>query len=262
MCWKHYARRYGVMIDIVQIPPGENDARRIVDRFAAAITRDTRLISVSHVLSSTGLRMPIAELAALARAHGCLCIVDGAQAVGAIDVNVKSLGCHAYATSGHKWLLGPKGTGLLYLSDETAKSIDPLVLEDGRGVYVESVGVRNIPGVIGLGAAMDYLTSIGLPIVEARTVALRNRLHAGLQQIPRLSVVSPPPGPLAAPVVTCSLPGAIESGAFVTMLREKHQFVVKMVPKTWLNGIRVSTHIFNTDEEVDRLLHVRDGALF
>jgi len=88
----------------------------ILKRLADNLTKKTKLISVSHVFSSTGLRTPIAEIAALARANGALCIVDGAQAAGAIEVNVKTLGCHAYATSGHKWLMGPKGTGLLYLS--------------------------------------------------------------------------------------------------------------------------------------------------
>ena len=81
-CWDYVARRYGVAIDVVPIPPGENDAPAIGDRFAKAITPRTRVLSFSHVLSSTGLRMPVAQLAALARAHGCLAIVDGAQAVG------------------------------------------------------------------------------------------------------------------------------------------------------------------------------------
>ena len=83
MCWRHYARRFGVVIDTVPIRPGESDPGAIVDRFARALTRETRVISVSHVLSSTGFRMPIAELSRLAEAHGCLCVVDGAQAVGA-----------------------------------------------------------------------------------------------------------------------------------------------------------------------------------
>ncbi|MGH9940689.1 MAG: aminotransferase class V-fold PLP-dependent enzyme, partial [Blastocatellia bacterium] len=94
-------------------------------RFAAAITRNTRVISVSHVLTSTGLRMPVAELAALARDRGVLCVVDGAQAVGQIAVNVSALRCHAYAASGHKWLMGPKGTGLLYVSPDAADAIAP-----------------------------------------------------------------------------------------------------------------------------------------
>ena len=72
-------------------------------------------------------------------------MVDGAQAVGGIDVNVKALGCHAYATSGHKWLLAPKGTGLLYLSEELGKTIDPIALESGRSAYSASSGVCSIP---------------------------------------------------------------------------------------------------------------------
>ena len=117
-CWDYVARRYGVSLDVVAIPPGENNAHSVVDRMERAITPRTRVLSFSHLLSSTGLRMPVAELSAMARARGCIAEVDGAQAVGGIAVDVKALGCHAYATSGHKWLLAPKGTGLLYLSEE------------------------------------------------------------------------------------------------------------------------------------------------
>ena len=77
-------------LDIVAIPPGENDAQAIVDRMAKAITPRTRVLSFSHLLSSTGLRMPVAELSALARARGCIAVVDGAQAVGGIAVDVKA----------------------------------------------------------------------------------------------------------------------------------------------------------------------------
>ena len=101
MAWKHLARRHGVILDTIALPLDDHDPQSIVRRYAAAVTPTTRVISVSHVLSSTGMRMPIRELSALARARGCLCVVDGAQAVGAIQVNVKELACHAYATSGH-----------------------------------------------------------------------------------------------------------------------------------------------------------------
>src|SRR6476661_2597434 len=145
-CWDYVARRFGVAIDVVAIPPGENDAQAIVDRFAKAITPRTRVLSFSHLLSSTGLRMPVAQLSALARSHGCIAVVDGAQAVGGIPVDVKALGCHVYATSGHKWLLAPPGTGLLYLSEELGKTtIDPIALQGGRAGYSESSGVTNIP---------------------------------------------------------------------------------------------------------------------
>ena len=99
---------------------------------AAGIRTETKVISVSHVLWTTGRKMPVAEIAALSRDKGLLCVVDGAQAVGGMPVDVKALGCHAYATTGHKWLLGPKGIGLLYISADAADAIKPVQWMSGK----------------------------------------------------------------------------------------------------------------------------------
>ena len=253
-CWDYVARRFGVALDVVAIPPGENDAQAIVDRFAKAITPRTRVLSISHLLSSTGLRMPVPELSALARARGCLAIVDGAQSVGGVGVDVKALGCHAYATSGHKWLLGPKGTGLLYLSEELGDRLDIVSTAPNHAAYGDGTGVTSIPSVLGLGAAVEYVTTIGMDRIEAHDLALRNRLFAALQEVPTIRVVSAPAGPLASGLVTFMLPTERESRAFQEMMRTKHDVELKMVPKVWMNGIRVSTHLFNTDDDVDRLI--------
>lgn len=253
--WDYVVRRHGVVLDIIGIPPGENDAQAIVDRFAARITPRTRVLSFSHLLSSTGLRMPVAELSALARQRGCIAVVDGAQAVGGIAVNVKALGCHVYATSGHKWLLAPKGTGLLYLSEELGTAIDPVTLESGRGAYTASTGVCSIPSVLGLGAAIDYITTLGTARVESHNLSLRNRLHLALADLPKLRIVSPAPGPLASPLLSFALPDGVTSGAMHERLREKHNVEVKVVPGNWFNGTRISTHLFNTEEDVDALVH-------
>ena len=253
-CWDYVARRHGVVLDVVAIPPGENDAYAIVDRIAKAITLRTRVLSFSHLLSSTGLRMPVAELSALARSRGCIAVVDGAQAVGGISVDVKALGCHAYATSGHKWLLAPKGTGLLYLSEELGKAIDPIALQGGRAAYSESSGVTSIPSVLGVGAAIDYLSRIGLTSIESHNLRLRNRLFAALADVPKLRVVSAPPGSLASPLLTFALPDDIMSDELQKRLRNKHNVQLKVVPKNWLNGNRASTHLFNTEQDVDALV--------
>ena len=254
VCWDYVARRYGVILDVVAIPPGENNAPAIVYRMAKAITPRTRVLSFSHLLSSTGLRMPVAELSALARSRGCIAVVDGAQAVGGIAVDVKALGCHVYATSGHKWLLAPKGTGLLYLSEELGKAVDPIALQGGRAAYSESSGVTSIPSVLGMGAAITYVSTIGIGAVESHNLGLRNRLFAALQGVPKLRVVSAAPGPLASPLLTFQLPDDIKSDEFHTRLREKHSVQLKVVPKNWLNGNRVSTHLFNTTADVDALV--------
>ena len=253
-CWDYVARKHGVVIDTVAIPAGENDAQAIVDRFAKAIQPTTKVLSFSHLLTSTGLRMPVAEICALARARHCISVVDGAQAVGGIDVDVKALGCHAYATSCHKWLLAPKGTGLLYLSEELGNAIDPIALQAGRSVYSDSSGVCNIPGVLGLGAAIDYATAIGKQNIERHNLALRNRLHAALADLPALTIVSAPPGPLASPLLTFRLPDAVQSRALQQKLLDTYKIAVKVVPSQWLNGTRLSLHLFNNEEDVAALV--------
>jgi selenocysteine lyase/cysteine desulfurase len=198
--------------------------------------------------------MPVTELSALARARGCLAIVDGAQAVGAIAVNVKALGCHVYATSGHKWLLGPKGTGLLYLSADLKDAVDPVSLQSGRQGYSASSGVCSLPSVQGLGAAFDYHTKIGTAQIEVHNLALRMHLVAGLQRIPRVRLMSVPSGPMASPMTSYALPDPVNSHDLYERLLTRHNVVVKVVPGQWFNGHRISTHLFNTTQDVDRLL--------
>jgi selenocysteine lyase/cysteine desulfurase len=253
-CWTNLARRHGIVVDTISIAPEDHDADAIVARFAKAIRPETRVISVSHVISATGFLMPIPEIAALARSKDIICVVDGAQALGQIPVDVKALGCHAYAASGHKWLMGPKGTGLLYLSPETTGRIEPVQLEAGNRFISNSAGTGCLPLCIGLGTAAEAARRRGMPAVHARTLALRNRAYAGLAQIPGLRLASVPPGPHATALVAAYLPDTIDSRAFRDAMREKHQIIVKMAEKRWFNGFRLSPHIFNDEEDVDRAL--------
>lgn len=261
VCWDYAARKFGIVIDVVEITPGENDAQAIIDRFARAVTPRTRVFSFSHLLSSTGLRMPVAELSALARARGCIAVVDGAQAVGGIVVDVKALGCHVYATSGHKWMLAPKGTGLLYLSAELGTAIDPIALQSGRAAYTASSGVCSLPSVVGLGAALDYLSTIGVARIEAHNLGLRQQLFEGLAGVPKLRVVSGGAGPLASPLLSYQLPPGLTSAALHQRLRERHAIEVKVVPGNWFNGNRISTHLFNTREHVEALIRALRAEL-
>lgn len=254
LCWTHLARRRGVVVDVVPVLPEDRDPRAILDRFERAMTPRTRVISVSHVITTTGYLMPVPEIAALARSRGALCVVDGAQAVGQIAVDVRALGCHAYAASGHKWLMGPKGTGLLYVSPDAAEAIQPIQAEDGRRFLSESVGMGCLPLAAGLGAAIEALQDRGMASVTAHISVLRDQAWRGMRDIPGLDVVSVPPGPHATGLVAAGLPEAIDSRVLVDALRERHGVVVKMSEKRWLNGIRLSPHIFNTEADIDRAL--------
>lgn len=251
LCWTYFAKYYGVVIDTIVIPPDENNEEAILKRIKENIKKETKLISVSHIFSSTGLRMPIAEISALARSRGILCIVDGAQAAGAIKVNVKELGCHAYATSGHKWLMGPKGTGLLYLSKEVQDMIRPMQFEESYNTYNDSNGVVNLACILGLGKSIEYLETVGITNIENHNLSLRNSMYEKVSGISKLKIMSPPAGPLASPMLACLLPDNIIKTEFSKMLYNKYKINVRATHKQWFNGIRFSFHIFNSEKDVD-----------
>jgi selenocysteine lyase/cysteine desulfurase len=252
LCWNYFEKYYGIKVEKIKIPPGENDANLILKRVKESLNEKTKLISVSHVFSSTGLRMPIKEISSLARANGALCIVDGAQAAGAIKVNVKELGCHAYATSGHKWLMGPKGTGLLYVSKDAQDIIRPMQFEESYNTYNDGNGVVNLACILGLGKAIEYLETVGIDEVEKHNLQLRNKLYQKLKDLPNVSILSPEERDLSSPMLTLLLPQKIDKNSFVKMLFDKHRISIRPTHKEFgFNGIRFSIHIFNTEKDID-----------
>ena len=247
-CWDYLAERRGIVKDTVAIAHDEHDPSAIVRRFEAAIKPATKVISVSHVLYTTGLRMPVAELSALARRRGILSVVDGAQAAGQIPVDVKQIGCHAYAATGHKWMLGPKGTGMLYVSADAADAIKPIQWTAGKGVTSGATGIGPMPLVVGLGEAIDFISGRGVRSIETRNMALRERAYRGLKQLPGVRMLSPASGPLTTAIVSCALPAEIKARELLDTLRDRHNIQVKAIDKK--NVLRLSPHLFNTEADI------------
>lgn len=251
--WEYYVKRRKVKLERVELPVPPKDADDIVRRFEDKLTPETKVISVSHVTFTTGLQLPVKRLAGLARQNGSLLAVDGAQAPGVLEVNVKGLDCDTYATSAHKWMLAPKGTGLLYIRKEAQKAVQPIQLQHGMRAYTASAGTRNIPTIVGLGAAIDFLNTVGLRRIQQHARAIRGRICEELTKLPALQLVSPRDGELASALVTFRLPDGASASELVRTLREKHDVVVKPVPGNHVNGIRISSHIYNSEQDVTRL---------
>lgn len=248
--WEWAARRHGLHVDVVPIAPDERDPQAIIDRFAEVIGPRTRVVSISHILFTTGVKLPTAELCALAREHGCWAVVDGAQGPGAMPVDVEAIGCHAYAASGHKWLLGPKGTGFLYISDEMSDALDALPLAAGRHANSDSTGIINMAGVRGLGAAIDYLSEIGLDRIDAHNRVLRAELHQRLSRMNQVSIPAPADGPLTSASLAFCLTEGIDLHAIRRNLVMRHKIYIRVVEQAGFAGLRASLHAYNSSEDV------------
>jgi selenocysteine lyase/cysteine desulfurase len=263
--WLGLLKREGIVVKLFE--PSTVSAEENVDRIEKLLTNKTRLISVPHATTTTGQILPIKALSALAKPKGIWLFVDGAQTAGMFPFNLHELGCDAYATSGHKWMLGPKETGLLYVRKEMLDVIQPKIvgaysagefdLAKGTLDFVPTAqryeyGTVSIPLRFGLGAAINFLQKIGMENIWKRDQSLSTRLFKGLKSIPNVSVLSPE--------------SSTERSALVTFKHEKvpfgdlqrhldtYKLRTRGVGEGGVNALRISTHLYNTPDEVDRTL--------
>lgn len=248
--WEWVARRYDAQIDTIAISPAVSDPQAIVEQFAAAIRPETRVLSFSHILYTTGVRLPAAELCSLARELGCLAIVDGAQSAGAMPVDVAAMGCDAYSASGHKWLMGPKGTGLLFLTPEIGNKLDALPLQAGRRANSDSTGIGNIPGMHGLGAAIDYVQALDPIAIETHNLALRGELFDTLSELPEMIIPAPRDGPMVSANLSFTLPDGADHHLVRRNLLLRHKIYLRVVELSGFIGLRASLHCYNRSEDV------------
>ena len=196
--WRLRAKRHGIVVKELPLRTAvDKGPKGIVDLFAGGITSKTRVVMFSHITSALGILLPARELCALARDRGVLSVVDGAQAVGQIQVDVKQIGCDAYVTSPHKWLLAPKGTGLLYIKRDVQSRVWN-TLAGGRFDNDADIsrfmrhGTGSLPVVYGLRAALRFMNKIGMERIERWDRMLTTRLRDGLTRIPAARLDSPP----------------------------------------------------------------------
>jgi isopenicillin-N epimerase len=259
VCWEYLARRQGVAIVKIPMPAPVRDADQVVELVASHLTDRTRVCSFSHVSTVTGLVMPLSRIAELTRPRDVLLVCDGAQAPGMLDVDVRALGVDTYASSSHKWMLAPKGTGLLYIRKGVQDRVQPIFLESGYGAYTASSGTRNVATLLAHGVAMDFHDTIGRPRVEERARALRRRLRAGLERLDGFRIITPADEELSGGILTISLTRG-DYREVRRILHEEYDIVLKS-GKAEHSAIRISTHIFNSEEDVDRLVEVLPKVL-
>ncbi len=240
----------GAVFKKLEMPIPSRSTEEVVQTIEKNITPKTRYVMLSHINTSTGMRMPFAEISRITQAKGIFLVADGAQAPGLIPIDVKALGIDACAASGHKWMLGPKETGFLYLKKSFQSQVQPVFSMSGFTTYSKSSGTRNVATVIGLGAAIDWLNQIGIQKIEQRTLEIRNYCLGELKKLSGLKMISPEAPSLSCGIVSFSLE-KVKNEDVYHALKEK-DIIVKLLTKH--NAIRISCHMFIFKADIDQFI--------
>ena len=258
VAWDVRAARFGYTIKRVTVPNTVKSDDEIVKLFEAAITPRTKLLSITYISNTTGMRLPAKELASLARQRGIYCHLDGAQAWGFLKLNLRDIGCDSFGASAHKWLMGPKQAGVLYVREQRIPEIWPSIVTAGWGNGVDAaakgarkfevMGQRDDACLAAVGTAVDFHRAIGFENIEARTMELAAALKAGLWKINKLKPVTPADPKLSGGVVISALSDG-DSAKMRTLIGGLYtKYGIAAVAT---GGLRLSPHTYNTMEDIE-----------
>jgi selenocysteine lyase/cysteine desulfurase len=263
--WKQRERREGLVLRQISIPVPAEDEDEIVRLFESNITPRTKVIHMCHIINLTGQILPVAKVTNMAREHGIKVIVDGAHALAHFDFKISDLECDYYATSLHKWLFAPHGTGLLYVRRDKIAGLWPMMaapptLDDNIRKF-EEIGTHPAANYLGIGDALTFHQGIGSERKTARLVYLReHHLNRLLDFSDRVRVnTSRMPGK-AAGISTVGVEG-IDTSALNSYLWREHKIISVAINHAEFSGLRISPSVFTTLEELDRFCEAIEYAI-
>ena len=275
--WIRLKKRCGVNLEIVR--PNKQGLFNIAD-FEKAIDDKTKLVAITHVSNVLGVITPVEEIAKIAHEHDAHLLVDGAQSVPHFRMNVQKIGCDYLAFSGHK-MLGPTGVGVLYARNDLLDNMEPLSIGGGT---IHDVGLDHyelaespmkfeagtppIAEAIGLGAAVDYLKGVQLENIQAHERELVKRMYRGLVDVPGSEVYGPEKPEQRTGIVSFNVGDlnphdialALDVSADI-MVRSGHHCclpLTKELLKRREGTVRASLYLYNTQEEVEKLVSTVD----
>jgi cysteine desulfurase / selenocysteine lyase len=271
--WQQVAKKTGAKIRFAEITEnGELD----MDKFKEIVGDKTKVVSFTHVSNVLGTINPVKEMISIAKGVGAVTVVDAAQSVPHMPVDVKDLDCDFMAFSGHK-MLGPTGIGVLYGKEEVLENTEPLLyggdmisevsFEDAKWndlPWKFEAGTPNIAGAVGLGAAVDYLTNIGLENIQEREKVLTEVAIKKLQEIEGLTIYGPVDN--RGGLISFNIDGVHPHDVSALLdsegiaVRGGHHCAMPLAKLLSITGsVRVSFYFYNTIEEIEKFAEVLAG---
>lgn len=255
--WDIRAKRYGLKVVRVSVPRVPESEEQVVDLFAKACTDRTKIVTFTEVSNVSGLRLPAKKLAAMARGKGIHCHVDGAQSWGAQALDLHDMGCDSFAGSAHKWFMGPKEVGILYIRNGRAPGIWPNIigytgeikveLDLKNALKFETLGQRDDAAIAALGETAELHDQIRPERVEARIRELASLLKAGLKEA-GATLVTPEDPKMSGGVVIIDVPKDNQKTVADTMYSKFG------IAASTSGGLRLCPHIYNTRGHVMRAI--------
>lgn len=257
--WQVREKRDGAVLKIVDLPKPIQSADQVLDIVTKAFTPRTKVLMLSHMISGSGAILPAKEICEAARAKGIFTVLDGAQTVGNIKVDIKQIGCDAYVGCFHKWIGAPTGTGFMYVDPQKIKDIWTTVASaqwnnhEDDGYRFTQRGTGNFSILFGLEAALDFYFEIGHDRWTERVKFLGDRLRNGLAENKKVKFFHPLDPGMCAGISVYNIEGFTG-----TRLQDAFWEKGRMRPRSTgdLYGVRHSTHIFNSTAEIDRAVQI------
>jgi selenocysteine lyase/cysteine desulfurase len=266
--WLNRAKLEGIVLRTFE--PKDTQEKNL-EEIKKLINSKTRVIAVPHVTCTTGLVFPIKEIADLARSKGIYTAIDGAHGAGTFDLNISELGCDFYAGCFHKWLLGPAGTGFLYVKKELLDELQAIQVggysDDGWDITANPPVIRGLNPTahrydygtqsralyVGVAAAAKFHLEIGKVKVESRIRELNDYLYIGLQAMGgKIQILTP--AEKESRIAMISFKSIDMSYQEIAKGLSNEGFRIRQVPESGVNAIRISTHIYNSKTEIDSLV--------
>jgi selenocysteine lyase/cysteine desulfurase len=258
MAWDVRAARHGFTVKRVTVPATVTTQEEILKLFEAALTAQTKVLSITYISNTTGMRLPAKELCSMARQRGIYAHLDGAQTFGYLKLNLKDIGCDSFSASAHKWFMGPKQVGVLYVRQERIADVWPSIVSVGwskdalttkiASKKFETLGQRDDGAISAVATAVDFHRSIGFENVEARTTALATTLKAGLARLNKVKMVTPMDPQLSGGVVISQMPD-LDRPAMSKLVKDLYDKYGIAAAAT--GGLRLSPHVYNSKADVD-----------
>ena len=261
--WLQKGKRFGFGVTVVEQKNPHPGADYYVDAFSRALTPRVKVLAFTHLTNTVGDLFPAKELCAIARDRGVLTLVDGAQTFGLVDVDLRDIDPDFYSGSAHKWPCGARECGVLFINARVHDRIWPASYSAYPGAVgisrrMEAFGQRDEATMIAFAEALAFQERIGRKAIQHRSWALADRFVEGIRNLAGFRLFTSSDRGRRGPVVTFE-PGTLDRAKLVTALYEEHKIAVATGGGAGRAGVRVSPHIYNTTDEIDRLLDALHG---